>query len=267
MLQAELSKFFHSNVTRIPLSNVSSSTLPPKSVVITTVELEKSLLDVITPNEIEHVKIMTDSASVLLWISGGNLLKAERPEFSLVPGLSRSIMLEQPALKFCTFDIRNNASEFQAATVHALAILDQALHSKSPEYEYMQHHNILYSSRLYPDEIANTAFRQKQGSSLQQLSLENAGHCQLSVKQVGQLDSVHFIQLPQKEDTMQPDYVEIQVKCIGLNAKVRTNFRSQDDTLVNALDRTSMFLAVELTPKIQHARSTSRVSYDGSGLL
>lgn len=135
-------------------------------------------------------------------------------------------MLEQPALKFCTFDIRNNTSEFQAAVGNALAILDQALHSKSPEYEYMQHNSILYSSRLYPDEIANTTFRQKQGSSLQQLSLQNAGYCQLSVKQVGQLDTVHFIQVPQKDDTMQPDYVEVQVKCIGLNAKVKTKFRS-----------------------------------------
>lgn len=219
-MQIKLCKFFYNNVARIPLCDVSSTTLPPNSVIICSVELEKSLLDVITPEEITNVQIMTDNASVLLWITGGNLFKAERPEFSLVPGLSRSIMLEQPALKFCTLDIKNDANEFQAAIDNITAILDQALHSKRPEYEYMQHNNVLYSSRLYPDEIANVIFRQKQGSSPQQKSLQDAGHCKLSIKHAGPLDTVHFIQTSQKDATLQPDYVEVQVKCIGLNAKV-----------------------------------------------
>lgn len=222
-MQDKLSKLFGYNIPRIPLCQASSATLPPGSVIISTIELEKSLLDTITSDEMANVKSMTDHASVLLWISGGNLFKAEKPDFALVPGLSRSIMLEQPALMFCTFDINNVPRELDTAVDNVLAILHQALHSQSPEFEYLQNGNILYSSRLYPDETTNTKFRERQGSTPLQLSLQDAGHCQLSIKHVGQLDTIRFVQSSQKDTALQPGFVEVQVKCMGLNAKARTN--------------------------------------------
>ena len=73
--------------------------------------------------------------------------------------------------------------------------------------------------RWEPEEPLNEIFRLKQLEGPIDMTLETAGRCELSTKQPGQLDTIHFAR---KEfgDKLRDDNVEIQVKSVGINAKV-----------------------------------------------
>ena len=220
MLQISLSKFLGHNVTRISLPEVSIATIPPKSIVISTVELEEPILINIDQSELNLIKILTNHASTLLWITGGGLFQAQRPDFSLVLGLSRSLMLEQPGLNFLVFDI-DDIKTNEDIIENAIYILNQAMHETSPEYEYLQHEGILYTSRFIPEISLNRRFRERQKGEAIMLPLQEAGDCQLSIEKIGQIDTLRYVQQLQSDNGLKPDFVEVLIKSVGLNAKVR----------------------------------------------
>jgi len=75
--------------------------------VLSLVEPEDPLLAVTNDEQMGRVKIMTDNASIILWVTAGDLLGSKSPNFALVQGLSRALMMEQPSLRFLTFDVDN----------------------------------------------------------------------------------------------------------------------------------------------------------------
>ena len=62
-------------------------------------------------------------------------------------------------------------------------------------------------------------FRLKQNGETIDSTLEAAGRCELSIKQPGQMDTIHFVKKDYR-DTLRADRVGIQVKSVGMNAKV-----------------------------------------------
>lgn len=211
--------FFGRDVSRVNLDEVSSATVPPKSVVISTLELEDPILSKVTPEELNSLKALTDNATTILWITGGGTFSARRPDFSLVLGLSRSLTLEQPSLKFFIFDI-DDSEDVHSASRNALFILHQGLHDPAPEFEYVQHKGTLHASRFVPDESMNKSFLEKQRSEIATVPLQDAGRCQLSIEEPGQFDTLRFLQSSARVEDLKPGTVEVQVKCTSINAKV-----------------------------------------------
>lgn len=202
------------------MEKVTPSTITAKATVISTIELETPLLSTMSNQEMSFVKTITDNASNLLWITGGGLLKGSRPDFALVNGLSRSMMLEQPSLKFFTLDIDNLTSKFEESAQNVLSVLKQAIEDPVPDFELMQHDGALHVSRFVPEETMNRTFRQKQGSETVSMPLKEAKPCKLSIESVGQFDSIYFTRQVPDKDTLKPGFVEVDVKSVGLNAKV-----------------------------------------------
>jgi len=217
-LHTALSKYFQSDVKQINLEDVAKTKIPVGSIIITSLEIEDPILESATPKHIEDIKVLTDNASILVWITGGALFKSKRPSFSLVGGLARSLMLEQPSLKFYTVDL-DDLDDCVSSTANIMSVLKQAIHNPKPELEYLQHEKTLYSSRFVPEQSSNKRFRRGQNGETVPMSLKEAGHCELGIKRTGQLDSLHFNQRSQRTTTVDPGYVEVQVKAIGLNAK------------------------------------------------
>ena len=219
-LQRILSTSLGQDVSRITLQQVSPATVPPSCIVVSTIELETPLLDRITDTELSHLKTVTDNAALILWITGGGLLNAQRPEFALVLGLSRALLLEQPSLKFLVLDIEPIESDWESTLENALYLLNRATVDPKVEYELLQHNGVLYSSRFVPEKAMNKRFCERRNADSVQLSLGDASYCQLSIQTPGKLDTLHFVQQTFDPNTIMPDYVEVTVKCIGLNAKV-----------------------------------------------
>ena len=203
------------------MNEVSRATIPAKSIIISTIELYEPFLSVLGTNDLDRLKTLTDSASIVLWMTGGGLFEAKRPDFSPVFGLSRALMLEQPSLKFLILDIDSESpDEIAASKPNMLLILNQVLRSMMPDLEYLQYNGVLHISRFVPDEPMNKNFQQKMDNETAIVPLHSAGPCELNMKRVGQMDTLHFVQNSRNSEGLLPDYLEVHVKCVGLNAKV-----------------------------------------------
>ena len=52
------------------------------------------------------------------------------------------------------------------------------------------------------------------------VSLYSVGSCELNIKHVGQMDTLHLVKTSRDSKPLLPDYIEVHMKCVGLNAKV-----------------------------------------------
>ncbi|KAI0449671.1 reducing type I polyketide synthase 10 [Xylaria acuta] len=203
-------------VQRIKLHELTPEHISNRTVVFNLYEIESSLLSTISNKDMQLVKIMTNRADSLVWVTNGNTLGGGLPEYSLVRGLSRALVLEQPALKFYTFDLDEPNMNVGTTASHLLSLLNQD--SIVPDFEFAQHKGVIHVSRFTPDDGLNTAFRMKQGLEPTSLLLKSAGNVRLAMKSAGQLDTIFFKQQERPKSTP-PGHVRIKVMSVGLNSK------------------------------------------------
>lgn len=184
-----------------------------------------------TEDQVQSVKILSDNATILLWITGGGLFKARRPAFSLVLGLARSLMLERPSLSMPVLDVDDINNDLHASSVNVVYVLRQVMCNPNPEFEYRQYDRILYISRFVPDQGLNKRFRQTQNADVVPVPVQEVGRCSLAMKDYGQLDSIYFKQEPQCVVDLKPHSLEVNVKSVGLNAKVPSSAVTIDTRL------------------------------------
>ena len=53
----------------------------------------------------QNLKIVTNKAADLIWMTGAGILEGKDPNLSLSSGLFRALAMEQPALRFVVLDI------------------------------------------------------------------------------------------------------------------------------------------------------------------
>lgn len=203
-------------VTRLTLSEVVQDSITSGSTVFSLIECDRPVLSTLTDDEMRRVKIITNNASNVVWVTGGNLLDSPKPDFALVFGLARALVLEQPSLKFFTFDIDNIRSYLQQTTENLIAVLRQK--TSATDLEFIQRQGVVHVSRFVPDDALNESFRQTQGTEVVEMSLQDAKPAKLSIEKVGQFDSIFFDQIDLKE-SLEPTAVQVQVTAVGINAK------------------------------------------------
>ncbi|KAL2802548.1 hypothetical protein BJX63DRAFT_440810 [Aspergillus granulosus] len=206
-------------VLRVPLHQLTAEHAPSGTIVFNLVEMESPLLATISDEDMARVKFMTDNASSLVWVTGGNILRGDNPDFALVSGLSRAVMLEQPSLKFYTYDIDPAGTQEDYVHITAqrlVSILSQQV--KVPDLEFAQSNGTVHISRFTPDEGLNALFRRKQGLHTITTRLADAPDVRLALRQAGQLDSIYF-QEQEAPIALAPTDVRVKVASIGLNAK------------------------------------------------
>ncbi|RYP10656.1 hypothetical protein DL765_008038 [Monosporascus sp. GIB2] len=202
-------------VARVNLRDLASEHIPSGSTVFNLCEIENPLLATTTDDEMSGVKVMTDRAGSLIWVTGGNILRGDRPEFALAAGMSRAITLEQPALKFYTYDIDQPDENVHITVERLVQTLSQQ--SRVPDREFAQQKGVLHVRRFVPDDGLNTKFRAKQGLEFQSMSLGEAGDVRLDIQRAGQFDTLFFRQV--ESAPLKPTEVRLKVASVGLNAK------------------------------------------------
>ncbi|KAF3402032.1 Polyketide synthase-nonribosomal peptide synthetase [Penicillium rolfsii] len=185
--------------------------------VISLVESSDPLLATINDNDMDTFKVITDNSSILLWVTNGDILSGKRPDFALVSGLSRALMMEQPSLHFLTYDI-DDPTRDPVRSAHNLVQVLKENDGVLADLEFVEKDGIVHISRFTPDNDLNSEFRQKQGTEKMELFLQQARPMQIALDQPGQFDSIYFkqIELPA---ILAPGQVQVQVKAVGLNAK------------------------------------------------
>ena len=202
----------------LSLDEMKSATLPAGATVFSTIELENSVLNDIDKENFDVLKDLADNASHVLWVSGSGLHTAKGYNSSLFLGLARSLMMERPAAKFISFDTDGSITAPANTAKQALSALTNSMHNPYPDLEFTHSNGLTYCSRFVHESAMNCEFRSKQSGQRFPMALNRAGNCKLTMTNIGQLDTLHFEQQSNK-GALPSSYVEVQVKCLGLNAK------------------------------------------------
>ncbi|OJK01834.1 hypothetical protein ASPACDRAFT_50671 [Aspergillus aculeatus ATCC 16872] len=213
------SQFFGSeNLIAASLDDVTAEMIS-QSTVISLLELEAPFLPTMTSEQMTKFKIVTDNAHDLIWLTGTATMTGDAPDLSLSGGLSRALMLEQPALRFVTFDVgrlTDHASRLQVCgKVQDILRTDDFAEDK----EFVWHNGLVHVSRFVPETTLNDLFRKRESTEIDTMALEEASPARLAIERVGITDSIYFQRLADSPTVIPAGQVEIEVKAVSLNAK------------------------------------------------
>ncbi|KAG9698620.1 ketoacyl-synt-domain-containing protein, partial [Aureobasidium melanogenum] len=213
-----VTKILGTVVDRVSLQELEKQHITSRCTVISTIELTRPVMSGLTAQEMTQVKLMTDNALNIIWLTDGDNIKGQRPDLALISGLSRALMLEQPSLKFFTLDM--SGLQQNEVNMQVISSLIARVHNEDAlDFEYALHKDTLHISRMVPEEALNQTFRTKQGKLPINCTLKEAQPARLTIGTVGQFDTLCFKRETFCDSEIQPGYVEVEVKSVGLNAK------------------------------------------------
>ncbi|KAL4746292.1 hypothetical protein BDW72DRAFT_207477 [Aspergillus terricola var. indicus] len=205
-------------ITCVPLALLKPAHILKGTTIFSLCELHTPLLSTSSDAEMAQIKLMTDNATSLVWLTNGDIMNGTRPDFALASGIARALTLEQPSLTFYTFDLDEPDTDIGLTAQHLIAILNQP--SWNPDLEFVQRRGIVHISRFIPDDGFNATFRNRQGLETTAIPLQDAGAVELTLSRAGRFDEIFFTQTQlEPVSTLRPTEVHIQVAAVGLNAK------------------------------------------------
>ena len=202
----------------ITLAAVTASTIPDGASVVIALELQDSFLSQMTEEEMIQLQTIVKRSSTIVWLTGANPITGTRPDLGLVSGLSRAIMLEHPALRFCTFAAGEFISNIDVTAQHTLSLLGGNDTEAFPDdLEFFQHDGLLHVSRFVPEGCLNERFRNAIGRIAVNASLKDSLPAELKIGIHGGVIAPKFEQINPDSTPLPADYVEIDVKAVGID--------------------------------------------------
>ncbi|KAI0862312.1 polyketide synthase [Xylaria cubensis] len=202
-------------------SELDRTRLSENTVCISMIESEHPVLPTIGEKEMALLHILTNSVKDLLWVTGAGMLDSPNPDLTLSHGLSRSLMLEQPTMRWMIVDIGDVGGQ-ESRSISPKILSSLAFHSRGDDKEFIYSRGLPHINRFSPDGNINTLFSRRLSSSpaqLQQRELGQASPAKLTIGQIGQLDSLHFQQLNDIPTRLPAGYIDVSVRAVSLNAK------------------------------------------------
>ncbi|KAJ8131779.1 hypothetical protein O1611_g1844 [Lasiodiplodia mahajangana] len=210
-----------SDVKAVAISDIEECTLVENSICISLFEAEVEFLATMNGGDMNRLRHVTNTVTDLLWVTTTNMLSPgqENPNLTLVSGLSRALMLEQPALRFSVIDIG-------PVLPPKPIVLDQILQALVPSYdgddkEFVCSGGLIHISRFCPDPVLNRQFRRRLGMEdpLRNTRLDEAGLARLAIDEVGRMDTIHFEQVSNRPQPIPDGYIDVAIKAVSINAK------------------------------------------------
>ncbi|KAI1470380.1 polyketide synthase [Daldinia caldariorum] len=252
-----------SQINIIGLHQIDSVQIAETDICISLLEIEGEFLATMSSDNMNRLRVMTNTATDLLWFTGAGMLgSALDPNLTLSSGLSRALMLEQPTLRYSVLDVGPlQQLDFTTACENALKAL-VAKHDKD-DCEFVEKDGLLHISRYGPDFRVNSFFRRRLGhqKEKQLQTLAEAKPARLSIDRIGMMDTLYFQQMsePGQGEMPPPGYVDIEVKAVSLNAKDVYAMSGRVDTRdkTTAFDFSGMVTAIG--DNVHHVKAGDRV--------
>lgn len=204
----------------VELLDVTDAVTGGDTTVVSLVEVDKCILSRMTAEEMDALRHLAATARTIVWVNSGDAGKGGNPESAISIGLFRSLRLEYLSLELFTLTVDDILHDHEAASAHVLAIASQAPGLYPVDNEFVQSRGQLYFSRFIPDEALCSSFLQSVRKTPAARELSEAKPCTMRIGYVGQFDSIYFVQEDEPDDDLADDEVEIEVHCVGINAKV-----------------------------------------------
>lgn len=187
-----------------------------------------------TAAELDLLRQVTDRTTDLVWLTGTGYVSGSLPDLALANGLSRALMLEQPSLRFVVFDIGTVSPRMlQPERKRICCDVENVLFADDvpDDKDFVSKNNLLHISRFVPDNGLNSHFSQRRNQQPCEMTLESAAPARLVVKTIGNMDTIYFQQESEGEGEIPRGLVDVDVKAVSLNAKVRFSSKPHVHTL------------------------------------
>lgn len=207
------------------VSLVSLGSVPSAEHIILVADLEGPLLFSLTETEFHAIQTITNSATALLWITAGGILRGKHPEYALTQGLARSLSSEQATLDFRTLDVDlENVTPAQIAQIVAriarlqVAAVEGAEESSSREREFSLSDGYVYVSRLVCNDDLNKTFAESPEPEPTLFTPEKriVGKIWTKGKVVFEQQQQQLEEAISDKAAISPEYVEVRVEASGL---------------------------------------------------
>ena len=153
---AEAAKDIGWTVRTTPLKDCIGA---PGEHIIMLADFEGPLLSTLQEDELAGLRNLTASASSILWVTRGGLLKGKLPEYGMVAGLARSLNSENASLDLTTLDFdTDSTSDADIVTIITKSADRQATKVATRETEYCIENGLTHISRLLPIENLNAQY-------------------------------------------------------------------------------------------------------------
>ena len=174
-----------------------------------------------SPEDLLAVRCLVQQSECVVWLTGGNLLQAPRPDFALASALFRTLRLEHFPVKIAVLDTDKETSSKNRLSSAALMVMEDMLSAAKADEEYILTSGTMHVSRILSNEFWTSQYRTARNRELDIIKRSRLGDASLSIGSVGDLDSTYMQRRKQisKEGIGAAD-VEIEVGAVGLNAKV-----------------------------------------------
>lgn len=198
---------------------------PDGKIYIILAELTRSVLDNISPANFKTIQELTEKAKGILWVVQGAYKESDSPNGNMAIGLARTVRAESQ-LKFATLDLDTrrdkSAPEVSSIIIDILKYIFGTF-STEPDMEYMERDGALYIPRVVTDDETNKFVQQQLRESdpepERQLLHQKGRPLKMMIGNPGLLDTLHFIDDYTLSSPLGDNYIEIEVKAVGLNFK------------------------------------------------
>ncbi|KAI1480108.1 hypothetical protein F4774DRAFT_425201 [Daldinia eschscholtzii] len=184
-------------------------------------ELERPLLQNLSPTLFPQLQEILISAKGLLWLTGQDGDGSLPPSRAMVDGLTRVLRSENEEAVIVTAALVHSPVHEQAENIlKLLKVTDFSATSREYETSYMQVGNELHIGRIQPlKDISQNIFDKSLPYQSKILPFGKAPPLRMAIRTPGLLDSLYFAEDTSVEEPLAPGWVEIRVGAVGLNFK------------------------------------------------
>ncbi|KAF2162689.1 hypothetical protein M409DRAFT_68977 [Zasmidium cellare ATCC 36951] len=201
------------------------STKPAVSTVehcISLAELEKPLLADIAGEDWEKLRKLIYDPAGLLWITGGAAMDCSHPHQSLMVGLGRAIRNENTGLHFAVLDIDTaDTINIEASSIAIANVATAHLSSDGADGEFAARGSKVFVPRVEWTPKVDASLRKYEAKGEPELVnfIGSGRPLKLTIKTPGLLDTFRWQEDETYYEPMPADWIEIEVKAVGLNFK------------------------------------------------
>ncbi|KAI0894281.1 putative polyketide synthase [Annulohypoxylon nitens] len=219
----------------VEFSELASVEMSRDTICISVIELEEELLASMTQSDMDLIRLITDTSTDVIWITGANMLGTQPdPNLTLSRGLGRTLMAEQPSLRFTIVDVGSYKGQPSKIVDVCERIGEVLLPSYAlDDHEFIYKDGLMYASRFSPDSEANSLFRSRLGAaeSFKNIQLAESLPAKLAIKNIGMADSIYFQQMCQPMSTLPAGFIDVAVKAVCLNTSSFGTLCGRNETL------------------------------------
>ncbi|KAK6859116.1 hypothetical protein PG995_004969 [Apiospora arundinis] len=183
-------------------------------------ELEAPLLSRMSEADMKAMQHYTQTASTSVWVTNSDVLTGREPEKTLVFGIAKSIMTEQPSFRLASIDIDPDATGPAQLSAAARLVVDMEAKFqrgvKGMDTELVEKRGIVYTSRYVGDQVGNAEYAQTFRPEPKMAPIR--GDLSLSFDKIGRLGSYYFsdAEAPTGEP-IQDDEIIVESRAFGFD--------------------------------------------------